>query len=524
MRLERLIVFIVILFLTVSHVACGGSSGSQSDLAGGEEPGSGDVAIDDTGDTVGDTGDGDTDGCSGPWYQANLTWYESYPDPDSEECIEYNGCTWAGQFYGLDETQTEQWVAAHNIASVHQKDWNWLGLKNIKIRQGDHEIIATVYDLCSDSDCDGCCTQNLGPVNPDGNRYLIDLESYTAQRFGSDSGTVEFQICSGTGGGDTASDDTGGDSGTSVRWAPQVGDTWQWQLQGSVNTTYDVTAYDIDLFDNSAAAIQQLHDQGRRAVCYFSAGSYENWRPDAGDFTSADLGNALDGWPGERWLDIRSTHVRNIMTARLDLAAQKGCDAVEPDNVDGYTNGTGFPLSAADQLDYNRFLARQAHERNLAVALKNDVDQAADLVGDFDFTVNEACHAYDECDTLSVFIQAGKPVFNAEYDSRYVNDTSTRQSLCEDALAEGFSTLVLPLDLDDSFRYSCGAPDSGSADTGDEGSDDTAAGCSGPWYQANLTWYESYPDPDSEECIEYNGCTWAGQFYGLEGAGWACKT
>ncbi len=201
-------------------------------------------------------------------------------------------------------------------------------------------------------------------------------------------------------------------------------------------------------------------------MCYFSAGSYEDWRPDAGDFNSADLGNTLDGWPDERWLDIRSTNVRNIMAARLDLAAQKGCDAVEPDNVDGYSTATALSLTAADQLDYNRFLARQAHQRNLAVALKNDVDQAAALVDDFDFTVNEECHAYDECDALNVFIEAGKPVFNAEYDSRYVEDISARQSLCTDALANGFSTLVLPLALDDSFRYSCGAPSPENPDTG----------------------------------------------------------
>jgi hypothetical protein len=274
-----------------------------------------------------------------------------------------------------------------------------------------------------------------------------------------------------TGAPGSSSGDTGnsgsntGDTGGSGRWVPQVGNTWQWQLQGPVNTGYDVNAYDIDLFDSSAATIQGLHDAGRRVVCYFSAGSYEDWRPDAGDFTSADLGQSLDGWPGERWLDIRSTNVRNIMAARLDLAAQKGCDAVEPDNVDGYSNATGLPLTAADQLDYNRFLAQQAHQRNLAVALKNDVDQAAALVDDFDFTINEECHAYDECDALNVFIEAGKPVFNAEYDSQYVNNASARDSLCADALANGFSTLVLPLDLDDSFRYSCGAPGTDNPDT-----------------------------------------------------------
>lgn len=128
--------------------------------------------------------------CGSTWYRANLTHYESYPDPGSDECILYNGCTWAGQFYGLNGVQPESWVMANNIAAVHLKDWNWMGMKTINLRQGSRRITAMVYDGCSDSDCDGCCTANLA-----GDGYLIDLEKYTMQRFGSGSGIVEFQVC-----------------------------------------------------------------------------------------------------------------------------------------------------------------------------------------------------------------------------------------------------------------------------------------------------------------------------------------
>lgn len=128
--------------------------------------------------------------CGSAWYRANLTHYESYPDPGSDECVIYNGCTWAGQFYGLNGVQPESWVMANNIAAVHLKDWGWLGMKNINLRQGSRRITAKVYDGCSDSDCNGCCTANLA-----GDGYLIDLEKYTMQRFGSGSGIVEFQVC-----------------------------------------------------------------------------------------------------------------------------------------------------------------------------------------------------------------------------------------------------------------------------------------------------------------------------------------
>lgn len=231
--------------------------------------------------------------------------------------------------------------------------------------------------------------------------------------------------------------------------------TWQWQLSGDVNTAYDVGIYDIDLFDSSIDLIQQLQAEGRRVICYFSGGSYEEWRSDASEFLEADLGNPLDGWPDERWLDIRSNNVRSIMQIRLDLAVEKGCDGVEPDNMDGYTNNPGFSFSATDQLDYNRFIANEAHARNLSIALKNDLDQVTDLIAYFDFAVNEQCFEYNECDALTPFITANKAVLNAEYRQKYVDNADSRNALCTDSINREFSTLILPLDLNDAFRLSC---------------------------------------------------------------------
>jgi hypothetical protein len=120
---------------------------------------------------------------------SQLTWYTSYPDPNSEECVVYNGCTWAGQFAALNGKQPESWVQAHNIAAVHEKDFPQYKLKTLRITQGSRQIDAVVYDMCSDSDCDGCCTQNAQPSG-----FLIDLESYTKTRFGSGAGQVSW-IC-----------------------------------------------------------------------------------------------------------------------------------------------------------------------------------------------------------------------------------------------------------------------------------------------------------------------------------------
>ena len=241
-----------------------------------------------------------------------------------------------------------------------------------------------------------------------------------------------------------------------TRWSPGTSDTWQWQLTGALNLSYAVTMYDVDMFDTPNTTITDMRSRGTRVVCYLSAGSAENWRPDYAMFLPSDMGNPLSGWAGERWLDTRSDNVRKIMALRLDDAVKKGCDAVEPDNVDGYTNSPGFPLTAATQLDYNRFLAREAHARGLAVGLKNDVSQLTDLEPDFDFAINEQCFQYNECAGYSVFTQKGKPVFNAEYASKYKNNTGgARDALCVAAKAANLRTLVLSVNLDDTLRYSC---------------------------------------------------------------------
>jgi len=208
-----------------------------------------------------------------------------------------------------------------------------------------------------------------------------------------------------------------------------------------------VQMYDIDLFDNDASTITTLHNQGRVVICYFST-QYENWRSDAASFTAAVLGNNLDDWAGEKYVDIRSTVVRNIMTERMDLAVSKGCDGIEPDNVDGYEASTGFPLTAADQTDFNTFLASNGHSRGLSVALKNDLDQASTLEPYFDWALNEQCNEYDECDMLTPFTNAGKGVFNCEY-------SGTASSFCPKMITAKISSILKDLDLDSSVAAQC---------------------------------------------------------------------
>ncbi|MFC1419256.1 endo alpha-1,4 polygalactosaminidase [Streptacidiphilus cavernicola] len=233
----------------------------------------------------------------------------------------------------------------------------------------------------------------------------------------------------------------------SGRWRPVPGVSWQWQLSGVLDTRVDAAVYDVDGFDTGAATVAALHAAGRRVICYVNVGAYEDFRPDRTAYPAAVLG-ASDGWPGERWLDVRRLDLlRPIIARRFDMCRAKGFDAVEPDNVDGYQNHSGFPLTAADQLAFNRMVAGLAHQRGLAVGLKNDLDQVPGLVGAFDFAVNEQCAEYQECDALLPFIRQGKAVFQAEYHLPVAD-------FCPAARRMRFSALLKHLALD-AWRRSC---------------------------------------------------------------------
>jgi hypothetical protein len=230
-------------------------------------------------------------------------------------------------------------------------------------------------------------------------------------------------------------------------WVPAVGGGWQIQYTGTLDTSFDVPTYDLDGFDTTASTVTTLRAAGHHAICYISAGSWEDWRPDAASYPSSVLGSS-NGWPGERWVDIRQiSALKPIMDSRLDMCRSKGFEAVDPDNVDGYTNNSGFPLTAADQLAFNRWMAAEAHTYGLSVGLKNDLDQVPDLVGSYDFAVNEQCYQYKECAALNPFISAGKAVLQIEYKG----DPS---QICPISLGSGFSTLFKNLSLD-AWRQAC---------------------------------------------------------------------
>ncbi len=237
-------------------------------------------------------------------------------------------------------------------------------------------------------------------------------------------------------------------------YQPALNSSFSLQLSEPIDTTYDVDVYDLDVFDTEANLIADLHAQGKKAFCYISVGSWEEWRPDAAEFPTEVIGNDYEGWDGEKWLDIRQIDsLAPIMRARLDLCADKGFDGVEPDNVDLHWADTGFPITYEDQLAYNLWLSEEAHVRGLSIGLKNDSDQAADLLSHFDWALTEGCFYGGWCDELKLFVEAGKPVFSAEYTDVMSAD-DFHNTVCPQAESLGFYAFFKNRNLDE-YRENC---------------------------------------------------------------------
>ena len=280
-------------------------------------------------------------------------------------------------------------------------------------------------------------------------------------------------------------------------WTPSTSDRFQYQLQaaqtpdgncafpttGGINvgitavpfsggSAVGPTVYDVDFLVDplcapggsndveNTAAVAALHAAGAHAVCYLDAGTDEPFRPDHGLYVSFDqscggclFGKAVHGFTEEHWLDLNDTQgqrtfILGRVAARLARCRAAGFDAVEFDNVEGYSNDTGRPISEATQLLFNTALANMAHANGLTAALKNDLEQVPELLSYFDMVVNEQCQEFQECGALDPFVAAEKAVFQVEY-------SVAPTGFCPQANAAGRSAAKKTVDLFDTPWTPC---------------------------------------------------------------------
>jgi len=185
----------------------------------------------------------------------------------------------------------------------------------------------------------------------------------------------------------------------------------------------DAGIYEVDLFYTPAETIAAMNKLGQKVICYFSAATAEDWREDYKLFDKESLGMELADWPGERYLDIRRQNVYDVIKTRIDLAKKKGCSAIEPDNVDVYSNDNGFtPLIVPqDTVVYLHKVSAYARSKGMSVGIKNCVEILGDIFPDVDFAISEECVQYKNCTAYANFTTAphagaeAKPVFEVEY-------------------------------------------------------------------------------------------------------------
>eukprot|EP00123_Amoebidium_parasiticum_P022597 comp9083_c0_seq1/m.4258 comp9083_c0_seq1/g.4258 ORF comp9083_c0_seq1/g.4258 comp9083_c0_seq1/m.4258 type:complete len:283 (-) comp9083_c0_seq1:358-1206(-) len=193
-----------------------------------------------------------------------------------------------------------------------------------------------------------------------------------------------------------------------------------WEFKSDNVRSADVV--DVDAFDADESEISGHKRKGRAVICYMSAGTLERWRPDADDAPSSALANKYHGKGAETWFDIKEWQkLKPFINNRLSMAADKGCDAIEFDNIDCYSNDCtsgGRSALRNDQVDFARWLADAAHSRGMAAGFKNAVDLISQLVSKFDFAINESCTRFNECRYYSAFKSADKAVFGVEYSAK----------------------------------------------------------------------------------------------------------
>jgi hypothetical protein len=229
---------------------------------------------------------------------------------------------------------------------------------------------------------------------------------------------------------------------------PTAASSWQIQLTGTIDATLDVPFYVVDT-EAPADVIAALHAEHRFVSCYFSGGTWEPFRPDASAFPASSKGNAVAGYPKERWLDVRQPEVRALMDERITTALARGCDGISASGLAAFTEDTGFGLTRADQLDYDLWLADATHARGGTLGLEDgDVIFSRDLAPDFDWIIVWDC-LDAACNRAPPFIEAGKPGFLVS-----VADATQAPSVCAAGAKLGLSTILKRSSLD-GFRVAC---------------------------------------------------------------------
>ena len=156
--------------------------------------------------------------------------------------------------------------------------------------------------------------------------------------------------------------------------------------------------------------VAELHARVVKVICYIDVGSWETYRPDE---RSSRVGIADPTTASKKSAGSTSaaSTLQEADEHRFDMCARKGFDAVEPDNVAGWEkeNNTGFKITRADQLQFNRWVARRSTSHGMSVALKNDGRQTKELSPASTSPSSRSASSTNECGFYTPFIEGARP-------------------------------------------------------------------------------------------------------------------
>ncbi|HEY2794263.1 MAG TPA: endo alpha-1,4 polygalactosaminidase [Micromonosporaceae bacterium] len=196
-------------------------------------------------------------------------------------------------------------------------------------------------------------------------------------------------------------------------WTAGYGQRWQIQLGGSIDESMNVTYYDLDPVTTTQETVHAIASSKHRMICHLNIDAIDVVTPDAAMLPAKVKGKAA----GDRlqWLNIREwSAVGPVVRNALDLCKTKGFQGVDADMADGYAYDTGFDLTAADQIAYDRNVVSMAQGMGLAIAVRTTPALVAALEPDTDFAVIAGCAEAGTCTEYRAYAQHNKPVLDVE--------------------------------------------------------------------------------------------------------------
>lgn len=238
-------------------------------------------------------------------------------------------------------------------------------------------------------------------------------------------------------------------------WQPEANVSFDWYLDDLEDgDTFDATVVDVDAFTTTAAQVSKLHAQGKKVIAYLSVGTIEDDRPDVSLLPAEVVGKKYPEWPHEKWLDIRQLEkLKPWLNSRYNMIIAKGFDAIEPDNLDSYSNESGFKITEDDTRKYCDLLISLAHKNGLGIGQKNVPEISAEYSKKFDWVLTEDAFDQGWQNQLQPYTLLHKPVFAVEYTDE-TSQSKFSGSVCLQAKTLGYFALLKKRSLD-KWKFNC---------------------------------------------------------------------